>query len=117
MGREELLDQKTHVALPKSSIDLPNRPAENVGYYTPKQVPIAGTAVSENAPKLFTPLKIRDMTMHNRIMVVDISDIPDVVLKPNQLAPICQYSADDRHFTSWSALLSPFSSLPAKKPS
>lgn len=49
---------------------------------TPAQDPPAGTLIVKNGqeiPKLFRPLKIRGMTMQNRIM----------------LSPLCQYSADD----------------------
>lgn len=36
-------------------------------------------------PKLFTPLKLRGLKLHNRIM----------------LSPLCQYSAEDGHHTAW----------------
>lgn len=36
-------------------------------------------------PKLFTPLKLRGITLQNRIT----------------LSPLCQYSADDGHYTMW----------------
>src|SRR4051812_29234601 len=38
-----------------------------------------------NPPKLFTPLKIRGLTLQNRIM----------------LSPLCQYSAENGHMTQW----------------
>lgn len=41
--------------------------------------------MNDNGPKLFQPLKIRGLTLHNRIM----------------LSPLCQYSAEDGHFTAW----------------
>lgn len=45
-----------------------------VSYFTPKQDPPAGTAVSPdegnpNLPKLFAPLRIRGLELHNRILV------------------------------------------------
>ena len=50
--------------------DIPNPNADGKrSYYTPRQDTPAGTAVSPNPPSLFTPLKIRDLTMQNRIMV------------------------------------------------
>jgi 2,4-dienoyl-CoA reductase-like NADH-dependent reductase (Old Yellow Enzyme family) len=36
-------------------------------------------------PKLFTPLKLRGLTLQNRIM----------------LSPLCQYSAQNGHHTDW----------------
>lgn len=36
-------------------------------------------------PKLFEPLKLRGLTLQNRIMV----------------SPMCQYSAEDGHLTAW----------------
>ncbi|KAF1984882.1 NADH:flavin oxidoreductase/NADH oxidase [Aulographum hederae CBS 113979] len=63
-----------------------NRAARGIPYFTPAQVPAAGTALHpESAPKLFQPLKIRGMTIQNRIM----------------LSPLCQYSAEDGHHTMW----------------
>jgi len=67
-----------------------NRAAPGVSYFTPAQVPPAGTALrmkdeGQSIPKLFTPLKIRGITLQNRIM----------------LSPLCQYSAQDGHHTAW----------------
>jgi len=66
-----------------------NKAAQNVSYFTPAQDPPAGTAFlsddKKDIPKLFTPLKIRGVTLQNRIM----------------LSPLCQYSAEDGHFTMW----------------
>ncbi|OAX38157.1 FMN-linked oxidoreductase [Rhizopogon vinicolor AM-OR11-026] len=67
-----------------------NRPAPAVSYFTPAQVPAAGTAFDPQPdgtpiPKLFQPIKIRGTTFHNRIF----------------LSPLCQYSADDGHLTAW----------------
>ncbi|SMQ49684.1 unnamed protein product [Zymoseptoria tritici ST99CH_3D7] len=69
---------------------LVNRPAPNTSYFTPLQDPPAGTALVEDGkkdavPKLFRPLKIRGLTLQNRIM----------------LSPLCQYSAPDGHYTMW----------------
>ncbi|KAI5996150.1 hypothetical protein EDD15DRAFT_2250703 [Pisolithus albus] len=69
---------------------IANKPAPAISYYTPAQVPAAGTAYDpqpdgQPIPELFQPLKIRGTTFHNRIF----------------LSPLCQYSADDGHFTSW----------------
>ncbi|KAG1729289.1 hypothetical protein EDB19DRAFT_1744264 [Suillus lakei] len=65
-------------------------PHPAIPYFTPAQVPAAGTAFDPQPdgtpiPKLFQPIKIRGTTFHNRIF----------------LSPLCQYSADDGHFTSW----------------
>ncbi|KAL4922309.1 hypothetical protein BDW62DRAFT_172253 [Aspergillus aurantiobrunneus] len=70
--------------------DIDVKPASGISYFTPAQEPPAGTAAdpqSDNAPipKLFWPLKVRSLTLHNRI----------------GLSPLCQYSADDGHMTAW----------------
>ncbi|KAJ3827102.1 hypothetical protein F5880DRAFT_1540070 [Lentinula raphanica] len=67
-----------------------NKRAAGVSYFTPAQHFVAGTALEPQPdgraiPKLFTPLKIRDLTFHNRIF----------------LSPLCQYSAEDGHVTPW----------------
>ncbi|KAG8216918.1 hypothetical protein J3R82DRAFT_7194 [Butyriboletus roseoflavus] len=67
-----------------------NRPAPGISYLTPAQVPASGTAYDPQPdgkpiPKLFQPIKIRGTTFHNRIF----------------LSPLCQYSADDGHYTAW----------------
>ncbi|KAG0695488.1 hypothetical protein DFH29DRAFT_955110 [Suillus ampliporus] len=56
----------------------------------PAPVPAAGTAFDPQSDgtailKLFQPIKIRGTTFYNRIF----------------LSPLCQYSAEDGHFTSW----------------
>ncbi|EME89616.1 uncharacterized protein MYCFIDRAFT_70650 [Pseudocercospora fijiensis CIRAD86] len=60
-----------------------------VPYFTPLQDPPAGTALlvdgQKDVPKLFRPLKLRGLTLQNRIM----------------LSPLCQYSAENGHFTMW----------------
>ncbi|KAK4444728.1 hypothetical protein QBC34DRAFT_359505 [Podospora aff. communis PSN243] len=67
-----------------------NEAAEGIPYYTPTQKKPSGTAVDPQPngkpiPKLFTPLKIRNLTLQNRIM----------------LSPLCQYSAHEGFHTSW----------------
>lgn len=66
-----------------------NRPAKGISYFTPAQEIPAGTALivegQKSVPKLFKPLKLRGLTMQNRIM----------------LSPLCQYSAEDGHYTMW----------------
>lgn len=67
-----------------------NDAAPGIPYFTPKQSPASGTAIDPQPngkaiPKLFQPLKLRGVTLQNRIM----------------LSPLCQYSADNGHFTSW----------------
>jgi 2,4-dienoyl-CoA reductase-like NADH-dependent reductase (Old Yellow Enzyme family) len=61
--------------------------AAGVPFYTPAQTPPAGTALDTGAdvPTLFTPLKLRGMTLQNRFAV----------------SPMCMYSADDGHLTDW----------------
>ncbi|KAK5798133.1 hypothetical protein VI817_004424 [Penicillium citrinum] len=54
--------------------DIANKPAEGISYFTPAQVPPAGSAAipqSDGAqpPKLFTPFQVRGVTFHNRIGV------------------------------------------------
>jgi hypothetical protein len=57
---------------PENNVNY-NRPAKGISYFTPAQDPPAGTLVKvpegEKDPKLFAPLKIRGMTIQNRIMV------------------------------------------------
>lgn len=64
-----------------------NRPSDAVSYFTPAQDPPAGVVLiadgQKSVPKLFRPLKLRGLTLLNRIM----------------LSPLCQYSADDGHYT------------------
>ncbi|KAL4812122.1 hypothetical protein BDW67DRAFT_193967 [Aspergillus spinulosporus] len=56
-------------------------------YFTPDQNPPAGTALdpTRSLPKLFTPLKIRGLTVHNRLF----------------LAPLCQWSGENGYTTDW----------------
>jgi hypothetical protein len=67
-----------------------NKAADNVSFYTPAQIPAPGTALDTHVsgkpiPKLFTPIKIRGVTMQNRIWV----------------SPMCQYSAHEGFHTPW----------------
>jgi hypothetical protein len=66
-----------------------NKAAPNTPYFTPAQDPPAGTALiteeTKTVPKLFKPLKLRGLTLQNRIT----------------LSPLCQYSAEDGHYTMW----------------
>ncbi|KIM91352.1 hypothetical protein PILCRDRAFT_810624 [Piloderma croceum F 1598] len=70
--------------------NVPNPAAFGISYYTPAQVPAAGTAINpqprgDSIPLLFQPLKIRGVEFQNRIF----------------LSPLCQYSADNGHLTPW----------------
>ncbi|KAF8870493.1 hypothetical protein BD779DRAFT_1478851 [Infundibulicybe gibba] len=69
--------------------DNANIAAPGVSYFTPAQVPPAGAPVDQpngvSPPKLFQPLKIRGVELHNRII----------------LSPLCQYSAKDGLLTPW----------------
>lgn len=54
--------------------DIANKAAEGISYYTPAQVPPAGSAAIPQSdggqpPKLFKPFKVRGVTFHNRIGV------------------------------------------------
>ncbi|KAK7464766.1 NADH-dependent flavin oxidoreductase [Stygiomarasmius scandens] len=67
-----------------------NKPAPNVPFFSPLQDPPSGTANASQPndapiPKIFTPIKIRDVTFQNRIFV----------------PPLCQYSAENGHATPW----------------
>lgn len=67
-------DVQTNPNLP----DIPNVAATGISYFTPAQDPPAGTALEPQpngkpVPKLFKPIKIRGMTVQNRIMVRQMS--------------------------------------------
>lgn len=81
-----------------TEISLENIGAPNVPYFTPIQDPPPGTPLSlikrkitqsngetTEFPPLFTPLKIRDTILPNRIVV----------------SPMCTYSAQDGMLTDW----------------
>ncbi|KAI9845091.1 MAG: hypothetical protein M1837_005095 [Sclerophora amabilis] len=80
----------SHHAVISDSKDIANKPAPGVSYYTPAQEPPAGTASDpqpdgSRPPRLFQPIRLRGLTLQNRIM----------------LSPLCQYSAVDGHHTAW----------------
>ncbi|XXH02066.1 NADH-dependent flavin oxidoreductase [Hypoxylon texense] len=84
---EEKNGEKSGYGQPKS---ISNKAAEGVPFFTPAQVPPAGTALNPQPdgtpiPKLFTPLTIRGVTFQNRIF----------------LSPLCQYSAENGFLTLW----------------
>ena len=63
-----------------------NEAAPGAPFYTPAQKPAAGTVEKDaRLPAIFKPLRIGNVTFHNRIWV----------------SPMCQYSADDGHMTEW----------------
>jgi len=79
------LDKQQKCAKP-----IVNEAAEGVPFFTPAQNPPSGTAFlpddrTKKLPKLFTPIKIRDVVMPNRIWV----------------SPMCQYSAHEGFHTPW----------------
>lgn len=61
------------------------QPAEDVPFFTPKQVQIAGTPLAPDPPRLFQPIRIRGLQLQNRILV----------------SPMAQFSAQDGHATPW----------------
>lgn len=72
----------SHHAIPEAKKqDLSHQPIENkaakgISYFTPAQDPPAGIASDpqpdgSHPPKLFQPLKLRGVTLQNRIMVSD----------------------------------------------
>ena len=65
---------------------LINQRAPNVSFYTPVQDPPAGTPWDPQPDgALFSPFKITNMTLHNRIIV----------------SPMCQYSSHDCYMNQW----------------
>ncbi|KAI9158194.1 NADPH dehydrogenase afvA [Paramyrothecium foliicola] len=63
-----------------------NKGAKDVPFYTPEQSPPAGTARdAQPEGSLFSPLKLRGLTLQNRIFV----------------SPMCQYSAHNGYMTPW----------------
>lgn len=62
--------------------DIVNKPAEGISYFTPAQIPPAGSAAQpqsdgSQAPKLFQPFTARGLTFHNRVGVCSplVSDV------------------------------------------
>ncbi|KAK3693724.1 hypothetical protein B0T22DRAFT_505646 [Podospora appendiculata] len=70
-----------------TTVKTPAPGAPGAPYYTPFQNPPVGTALSTGAdvPTVFTPLKLRGLTLQNRFAV----------------SPMCMYSADDGHLTDF----------------
>lgn len=76
-----------------SYADFRSLPAENVPFYTPKQLITTGIALkneaepssSENVPSIFKPLKIREHTFSHRLF----------------MAPMCMYSTKDGLWTDF----------------
>lgn len=66
---EQASHHNVQAAPPKPFQNIPNRRATGVDYFTPAQSPPAGTALSENPPKLFQSVKVRGVTFPNRIFV------------------------------------------------
>ncbi|KAI4607031.1 hypothetical protein J4E83_009786 [Alternaria metachromatica] len=86
---KDIPEDKNSEQVPKQD-ELRNKAAPGIPYFTPAQEPVAGTALgmldgSSKIPKLFQPLKLRGMTIQNRLA----------------LSPLCQYSAEDGHQTNW----------------
>ncbi|QRV92667.1 NADH:flavin oxidoreductase/NADH oxidase [Ceratobasidium sp. AG-Ba] len=80
-----------HLLISTVAPSHPNLYSLEEGYYPPNN-PSIGTPLSKDdypqnktIPKLFQPLKIRDLIFKNRIWV----------------SPMCQYSAIDGHMTDW----------------
>jgi len=80
----------------ENEVPIAKNRLENIGapivpFYTPVQAIPSGTAIihkdasSNSLPLLFQPLKLRELTLQNRIVV----------------SPMCEYSADDGHMTDW----------------
>ncbi|KAI0014388.1 FMN-linked oxidoreductase [Xylariaceae sp. FL0662B] len=89
MAEEKVIqaDQAPVASTPCSTEkNLINHGAPNVPFYTPVQDPPAGTAWDPQPEgSLFSPLKINEMVLQNRIIV----------------SPMCQYSAKDGYMTMW----------------
>lgn len=59
---------------------------------------------SDKIPKLFTPLKLRGLTLQNRIAVRPTEFHTPAACTDGrmvQLSPLCQYSAENGHHTAW----------------
>lgn len=67
------------------TLNLSNKAASGVPFYTPEQQPAAGTALGKLVPTLFKPYQMRGVELHNRFVV----------------SPMCQYSADNGHLTDY----------------
>lgn len=77
MGSIKVIDCKlikSFIRYTMSHADVPNPAAFGISYYTPAQIPAAGTAINpqpkgNSIPLLFQPLKIRGVEFQNRIFV------------------------------------------------
>ena len=74
--------------------NIPNEAAPGISYYTPKQDPVAGSAADPQSdgshpPKLFQPLKIRGLTLQNRIMVRYLPLTRNVISLTTLSSPPC----------------------------
>lgn len=88
-----------------------NKPVPGLPYFTPTQEPISGLAVDPQPdgkpiPTLFKPLKIRGTEFQNRIFVRHLSQCHRSLVDVEgsrllQVAPMCQYSAEDGVATEW----------------
>lgn len=78
--------------------DIENKPAPGISYFTPYQETPAGQAANPQSdgsspPKLFQPLDVRGLTLHNRIGVSNkqkalrISDKPKNERKKKECRP------------------------------
>lgn len=73
--------EKEGIEIEQTWADLPNTAAPGAPYYTPMQSPPSGTALDpDNAPALFKPLKIRGLTLQNRIFVSTVYKSTDQCL-------------------------------------
>ncbi|KAH6964463.1 hypothetical protein HG530_003814 [Fusarium avenaceum] len=74
---------------PAKGDTLYNKAAKGVPFFSPEQDPPAGLAIKPKngrpVPRLFQPLKIRNVTLQNRIWV----------------SPMCQYSSHEGFMTPW----------------
>ncbi|KAF2430888.1 FMN-linked oxidoreductase [Tothia fuscella] len=73
-----------------TGLQFDNVAAPKISYYTPQQHIPAGTAIAPQPdknviPLLFQPLRLRGLTLQNRIFV----------------SPMCQYSASNGEHTAW----------------
>jgi hypothetical protein len=78
---------KTSAVMASAAMNGSAKGPQNVPFHTPAQKPPAGTALSTgpDVPTLFTPFRLRALTLQNRFVV----------------SPMCMYSADDGHLTDF----------------
>ena len=76
------LDPAKVLTMPQPNFpDIDNKAAPGISYYTPAQIPPAGTAANPQSdgsapPKLFQQFKLKDATFHNRIGVCSVLGLP-----------------------------------------